>query len=179
MGKWADLARRAEAPEPRANSVISADRSPDEASGTGAVVTPADELAVPHQPSANEVRLVLRGWRDRLRSLDPERPLGALSPARWRRLCEDAAWLFTRHGEKLAQGGWADLDVFGVSMRRPDGEVLLDRLDGARSLLIEAEGRAVWAWSYTAVTMQTSRGYAGRVPAGSVVPLWAVTGAET
>ena len=99
---------------------------------------PRVEPLVTRRSSANEVRLVLRHWRDGVRSLDLERPLGAMSPAKWRWLGKDAAWLFTSHGEKLAQEGWGDLNVFGFSMRRPDGEVLLDRLDGARSLLIEA-----------------------------------------
>jgi hypothetical protein len=174
MGKWADIASRVQAPEPHVISAISADSSTEVASG--ATNPPPALDSEGRRRSANEARSVLRNWRDRLRMLDPDQPLGALNQARWRRLCEDAAWIFTRHGEKLAQEGWSELDVFGVSMRRPGGEVLLDRLDGARSLLIEAEGRAVWSWSYTSVTMQTSRGYAGRVPAGSIAPLWAVTG---
>lgn len=163
MGKWADLALKAEAP-PRAisaNSVSSA----DEEGGRPIDLPPV------LRSRAQAVPLV-RHWRAKLLALNPDAPPSGIEERRWRRLLEDADWIHAGYGEKLALEGWGEADVFGVSTRRPGGEVLLDRLDGARSLRVEDEGRAVWAWSYTDVTMQAVRGYADRTPAGVIVPLW-------
>lgn len=116
----------------------------------------------------------LKRWEASLSALDPERAPATVEGALWRRLLEDAAWLFRRHGLQLAQEGWPDLDVFGVSMRRPGGEVLLDRLDGSRSLMLDGKGRAAWGWSYTSVTYQAARGYAELQPPGAILPVWAL-----
>lgn len=91
---------------------------------------------------------------------------------RWQRLLDDAAWIFQRHGLQLAQDGWDDFDAFGVSLRRPGGEVLLDRLDGSRRLHLDGKGRAAWGWSYSSVIMQACAGYAELQPAGAILPVW-------
>lgn len=142
--------------------------------------TPCKTAGVPGVPEgvrpanaapATNPRATLKRWEAGLAAV-PTAPPANIDPARWRCIREDAAWLFSRHGKQLAQEGWTDADVFGVSMRRPAGEVLLDRLDGSRRLHLDGKGRAAWGWSYTSVIMQTCRGYAGFQPDGAIIPLW-------
>jgi hypothetical protein len=114
---------------------------------------------------------VLKHWEAKLAASRPTALAKSMEPGRWRQLLTDAAWIFRRHGLQLAQEGWTDLDVFGVSQRRSAGEVLLDRLDGLRRLHLDGKGRAAWGWSYTTVSMQACRGYAELQPAGEILPV--------
>jgi hypothetical protein len=116
----------------------------------------------------------LKRWEARLASVHRTKPPASIDPVRWRGLLQDGAWLFRRHGPQLAQEGWADLDVFGVSMRRHAGEVLLDRLDGARRLHLDGKGRAAWGWAYSSVIMQACAGYADLQPGGVILPVWEI-----
>lgn len=125
-----------------------------------------------HIPDANEVRRRLRAWQAALSSLQPDKVPPRFDPPRWGVLVEDARWLYTAHGRQLAEQGWSDLDVFGVSLRRPRGEVLLDRLAGSRTLRLDGKGLAFWSWAYSSVIAQTCRGYAELQTAGAIVPLW-------
>lgn len=143
--------------------------------------TPVSEKAEPPatlatvattRPDAGTARATVRRWRAGLSGLEVDQPLGSVEPRRWARLAEDAFWIFENHAEELAAEGWSDLDVFGVSLRRPAGEVLLDRLDGSRRLHLDGKGRAAWGWSYTSVIMQACRGYAGLQPDWAIIPLW-------
>lgn len=142
--------------------------------------TPQEEARVPGVPDGAQRAprstpyATLRRWEANLTTLDPERGPAVVESRRWLKLLEDAAWLFRRHGLQLAQEGWSDLDAFGVSLRRPNGEVLLDRLDGSRSLMLDGKGRAAWGWSYTSVTCQVARGFAELQPAGDIVLLWEI-----
>lgn len=136
--------------------------------------TPEMLAGVPGVPSADDCRKALRRWHTHLSKLDRVNPRSGLDPRRWHRLVEDAWWLYENHGKQLAQEGWPDPDAFGVSMREPAGEVLLDRLDGARRIRFDGKGRVVWGWSYATVRYQAARGYAGIQPAGAIHPIWEI-----
>lgn len=140
--------------------------------------TPEKMAGVPGVPSADDCRKTLRRWHTELARLDKADPRSEIDPRRWYCLVGDAWWLYENHGKQLAEEGWPDLDAFGVSLRRPGGEVLLDRLDGSRSLIIYGKGRAGWGWSYTNVTYQAARGYAEMQPAGRIQPIWILSGAR-
>lgn len=130
--------------------------------------TPWKSAGVPGVPAG-----VTQGhWRASLDRLRLDRPPPSLDGLRWSRLVEDAWWLYENHARQLAGEGWSDLDAFGVSQRRPGGEVLLDRLDGSRRLHLDGKGRAAWSWGCSSVIMQACAGYADLQPAGAILPIW-------
>ena len=113
---------------------------------------------------------VLREWCAQLARLDPCQPPNGFTMARWHALCDDAWWISENFGLQLAREGWSALDIFGVLPWRPNGGVLLDRLQGARNLKLDGEGRAFW--SSFGVTFQTSRGIGEGLVSSGLVLIW-------
>lgn len=89
---------------------------------------------------------------------------------RWGQLLDDAEFIFNGFAHQLAREGWSALDVFGVLPWRKGGGVLLDRLQGARNLKLDGEGRAFW--SRYGVTFQTSRDVGEHLVSSGLLLIW-------
>jgi hypothetical protein len=117
-----------------------------------------------------QARALLRDWHERIEGLDFNTAPAGMTLLRWRELVSDARWIYENHASQLAREGWSSHDVFGVLPWRPGGGVLLDRLQGARDLRLDGQGRAIWqSWS---VTFVTCRGAAGPMMASGLVLAW-------
>ena len=95
-------------------------------------------------------------WDRYLLSLNFDTAPDEFTLNRWRQLVDDAEWIYEHFASQLVREGWSALDIFGVLPWREDGGVLLDRLQGARNLKLDGEGRAFW--SRFGVTFSTCRG---------------------
>lgn len=125
------------------------------------------------QPAILDDRLAsarLREWHAHIRQLDPLQPRRGLSMGRWQMLCDDAVWLYESFASQLVRERWSAHDVFGVLPWREGGGVLLDRLQGARNLKLDGQGRAFW--KSMGVTIQTCRGAADSLMSSDLVLVW-------
>lgn len=133
------------------------------------IVPPVDHGKL---PTDAEARVILRDWHGRLSALDPDAGPDGFDPRRWRRIVEDARWLYTAWGSQLAREGWSALDVFGVLPWREQGGGFVDRLDGSRDVRLDGRGRACWAWSYSDVIFQAYRGGGDPVVSSGLILVW-------
>lgn len=131
-------------------------------------VTPA-KVAKPANP---DPRQTLRQWHGHLVRLDPMKPPAGMTAQRWRQLVEDSHFLYEGFASQLVREGWTTLDVFGVLDWRPGGAVLLDRLQGARNLKLDGEGRAFW--SRYGVTFQTGLGIGDDLVSSGLKLIWEI-----
>ncbi len=89
-----------------------------------------------------------REWRGHLARLNLCRAPNGWHINRWHQLCDDACWLLSHFGEQAARDGWSSADLFGLWLRsnKPHWGGIADRLQGSRSLVMDAD-RAHWrAW---------------------------------
>lgn len=126
--------------------------------------------------SENDARAILREWHGHLSGLDFNTAPDGLTLKRWRQLVDDAGYIYEGFGSQLVREGWDALDIFGVGLWRPDGVVLLDRLQGARNLLLDGEGRAFW--SSFSVTFQTCRGIGKGLIGSGLRLVWEIPNAS-
>jgi hypothetical protein len=115
-------------------------------------------------------RATLRDWHRHLSALDFDTAPEGSTLNRWRQLVEDAEYIYTGFGSQLVREGWSVLDVFGVLPWREGGGVLLDRLQGARNLKLDGEGRAFW--TRFGVTFSTSRGMGDALASSGLRLVW-------
>lgn len=150
----------------------------------GVLGVPAAHLKTPGNPPKNgtehrahrehigeaQARTLLRDWHERIEGLDFNIAPAGMTLLRWRELVSDARWIYENHASQLAREGWSSHDSFGILPWRPGGGVLLDRLQGARDLRLDGQGRAIWqSWS---VTFVTCRGAAGPMMSSGLVLVW-------
>lgn len=93
---------------------------------------------VPLSPSQ-----ALKVWADGLKCADPRCPPDGWTPARWGRLCDDAAFILEGFGAQAARDGWSTADLFGLWPNKPHWGGVADRLQGCRALVLTAD-RAHW-----------------------------------
>jgi hypothetical protein len=115
-------------------------------------------------------RELLRDWHRDLVGLDPLTAPNGFTRSRWHQLVDDSRWLYASFASQLVREGWSALDVFGVLPWRTGGGVLLDRLQGARNLKLDGEGRGYW--SHHGVTSQTCRGMGATLVSSGLVLIW-------
>lgn len=133
------------------------------------IVPPVDHSK---RPTEREARAILDEWHARIEGLDFNTAPAGMTLPRWQGLVSDARWIYENHASQLAREGWSSHDVFGVLPWRPGGGVLLDRLQGARDLRLDGQGRAIWqSWS---VTFVSCRGAAGPMMSSGLVLLWEI-----
>jgi hypothetical protein len=113
---------------------------------------------------------MLQHWHGRLSALDPDQPPDGFTRNRWHQLVDDSHWLYSSFASQLVREGWSALDVCGVLPWREGGGVLLDRLQGARNLKLDGEGRAFW--SHYGVTSQTCRGMGETLVSSGLILIW-------
>ncbi len=112
-------------------------------------VTPLKEGGgwIEHVRPPPPIAAVLVPWHDGVARLQTMRaPLG-FAPARWRRVCLDAAGLLDRHGAELLALGWTAFDAFGLHPVAPGAAVdcygLAMLLDGGTLAELTAEGARI------------------------------------
>jgi hypothetical protein len=107
----------------------------------------------------------LRGWKRALARLDYRQPIAGIDQKRWANLVDNADWLLAEHGENAARFGWDTADLFGLWPDKPAWGGVVDRLRGARSLLLSAD----------VATWRTRHGEAERYARGAypdLRPFW-------
>jgi hypothetical protein len=137
---------------------------------SGTPAKTAGVLGVPEQRKTADPEVVGAEWRAGLATLAYSAPPSGMTTMRWGQLLDDAEFIFNGFGEQLVREGWSAYDVFGVLPWRERGGVLLDRLQGARNLKLDGEGRAFW--SHHGATMQTCRGAAESLIASGLMLVW-------
>lgn len=159
---WRDLAREVQGAGHNRH-----DRHNSDDTAAAPPTVPSELVMPPLDP-----KRALREWHRSLSALDFDTAPAGLDLKRWRQLCEDSWWLYEGFASQLVREGWSECDCFGVLPWRPGGGALLDRLQGARNLKLDGEGRAFWSWSNSSVVMQTSRGVGDRLVSSGLVLVW-------
>jgi hypothetical protein len=120
---------------------------------------------VPIVPPLDPVR-ALKLCDKGLAGLDPAKPMHGLDAARWRQLLDDGQWLRDSFAPAAFRNGWTIADLFGLWPNKDAWGGIADRLQGARSLVMD-EDRAHWRRMFSRAPDQFNR---GTYPA--LRPLW-------
>lgn len=98
-----------------------------------------------HRKSDNP-SLILREWHRHLSALDDCRTPAGFTLNSWQRACDDARWIYENFASPAVRDGWTAADLFGLWPDKPGWGGIADRLQGSRSLVMDAD-RAHWrAW---------------------------------
>jgi hypothetical protein len=107
-------------------------------------------------PSEETARTILADWHRHLSALNVYEPPEGIDQNRWGMLVEDACWLYETHASRLVRDGWSALDLFGVLPSQRGWGGLADRIQGARNVLFDDQGKA--HWTRHGVNFSISRG---------------------
>lgn len=95
-------------------------------------------------PSEETARSILAEWHRRLSALDVYEVPEVFEQQRWGMLVHDSWFIYETHASRLVRDGWTAIDLFAVVPLQRGIGGLADRLQGARNVLFDDQGKAHW-----------------------------------
>ena len=122
-------------------------------------------------PSEETARSILADWHRRLSTLDVYEVPEGFDQQRWGTLLHDCWWLYEAHASRLVREGWSAWGLWAVLPSQRGICGLADRLQGARNVLFDNQGKA--HWTRLGVKFSLSRGTGEALRGGDARLVWA------